>query len=150
MNTDKDTAKRAFAGLHSEVSDVVLRCFYGVYRELGGGFVESVYHRALAMALRDAGLNVAVEVPIQVHYRGVIVGEFKADVTVNGCVLLELKAVSGLDSAHESQILNYLRATTFEVGLLLNFGPRPQFKRFVLENGTKAIRVDPCVSAAGH
>ena len=149
MNTDKDTARGAFVGLHSEVSDVVLRCFYSVYRELGGGFVESVYHWALAMALRDAGMNVDVEVPIAVYYRGVIVGEFKADVTVNGCVLLELKAVSGLDSAHESQILNYLRATTFEVGLLLNFGPRPHFKRFVLENGTKAIRIDPRISAVG-
>ncbi len=146
MTADQITQRSAFTGLHAEISDVVLRCFYDVYRELGGGFIESVYHRALEVALRDAGMKVAVEVPIPVHYRGLIVGEFKADVTVNGCVLLELKAVNGLDSMHEAQILNYLRATTFEVGLLLNFGPRPHFKRFVLQNEKKTIRVDPCVS----
>jgi GxxExxY protein len=147
MNTDQTTQKAAFAGLHAEVSDIVLRCFYDVYRELGGGFLEGVYHRALAIALQDAGLSIQDEVPIPVHYRGKIVGEFKADLTVNDCVLLELKAVSGLESVHESQVLNYLRATKFEVGLLLNFGSRPHFKRLVLQNETKVLRVTPRVSA---
>ena len=146
MTTDQTVQMSSFTGLHAEVSDIVLRCFYDVYRELGGGFIESVYHRALALALSNAGMKVAVEVPIPVHYRGVVVGEFKADLTVNSCVLLELKAVHGLDSMHEAQILNYLKATKFEVGLLLNFGPRPHFKRFVLQNEKKIIRVAPHVS----
>jgi GxxExxY protein len=144
---DQDRKNRRFGGLHAEVTDLVLKIFYEVYNELGGGFLESVYHKAFAIALRQAGLKVAVEEAVPVHFRGVVVGGFGADLTVNGCVLLELKAVSALDRAHEGQILNYLRATDFEVGLLLNFGPRPQFKRRVLENGNKKIRVYSRLSA---
>lgn len=81
-----------------------------------------------------------------VRFRGRTIGNFRADLVVDGCVLVELKAVSGFDRSHESQVLNYLRATNLEVGLLLNFGPRAQFKRFILEN-EKKIRVHPCASA---
>jgi GxxExxY protein len=144
---DQELPSRRFGGLHADVTELVLKVFYEVYNELGGGFLESVYHKAFAMALRQAGLTVTVEEAIPVHFRGVVVGDFRADLTVNGCVLLELKAVSALDRAHEGQILNYLRATDFETGLLLNFGPRPQFKRLVLENRSKRIRVYPCLSA---
>jgi len=147
MNADQRPGGSRIGLLHADVTDRVLRVFYDVYNELGGGFLESVYHKALAMALRQAGLAVSVQVAAPVCFRGVTVGDFIADVTVNGCVLLELKAVSALDRAHEGQILNYLRATEFETGLLLNFGPRPQFKRFVLENGNKKIRVHPRSSA---
>ena len=156
MNTDREQEpsqesphlrRRSFCGLHADVTDVVLNVFYAVYNELGGGFLESVYHKAFAIALRQAGLTVSVQVPVPVHFRGVTVGGFIADITVNGCVLLELKAVSALDRVHEGQILNYLRATDFEIGLLLNFGPRPQFKRVLLENGNKNIRVYPRSSA---
>jgi GxxExxY protein len=140
---------RHFAGLHADVTDTVLKVFYEVYNELGGGFIESVYHKAFAMALRQAGLAIAVEEPVPVYFRGVVIGDFRADLTVNGSVLLELKAVSALDKAHEGQILNYLRATDFEVDLLLNFGPKPQFKRFLLDNQQKRIGTYPCESVVG-
>lgn len=133
--------------LHQAVTDRVIGVFYDVYNELGGGFLESVYHNALALALRQSGLHVEKEVPVQVSFRGVRVGDFRADLTVNDCVLLELKAISSLDKAHEGQILHYLRATSFEVGLLLNFGPKPQFRRLVLENENKKISVNPRESA---
>jgi len=133
--------------LHADVTDRILKTFYEVYNELGGGFLESVYHAALALALRQAGLEVMSEVAVPVHFRGVVIGDFRADLTVNGCVLLELKAVSAIDRIHEGQILHYLRATTYEVGILLNFGPRPQFKRVVLESRNKQIRVNPRSSA---
>ena len=137
----------SFDGLNAEVTNVVLRVFYEVYNELGGGFLESVYHKAFAMALREAGLAVSVQVAVPVHFRNVVVGDFIADLTVDRCVLLELKAVSALDRVHEGQLLNYLRATDFETGLLLNFGPQPQFKRLVLMNKNKKIRVHPRSSA---
>src|SRR5580692_7846249 len=135
-----------FNGLHSDLTDTVLKMFYEVYNELGGGFLENVYHKALAMALQQAGLSVETEVPVHVYFRGVAIGDFFADITVNRRVLVELKAVSTLDGAHHSQILNYLRATDFEVGILLNFGPKPQFKRFLMDNQKKKIRVNPCES----
>lgn len=121
--------------------------FFEVYNELGGGFVESVYQQALKIALGQAGFKVATEVPVPVRFRGRTIGNFRADLVVDGCVLVELKAVSGFDRSYESQVLNYLRATNLEVGLLLNFGPRAQFKRFILENEKKKIRVHPCASA---
>src|SRR5271170_3114499 len=106
-----------FAGLNADVTELVLKVFYEVYNELGGGFLESVYHKAFAIALRQAGLAVSDEVAVPVYFRGAMVGDFRADLTVNGRVLLELKAVSALDKMHEGQILNYLRATDFETGL---------------------------------
>ena len=133
--------------LHAETTELILKTFYDVYNELGGGFLESVYHAALALALRESQLEVMSQVAVPVHFRGAVVGDFRADLTVNGCVLLELKAVSAIDRVHEAQLLHYLRATTYEVGMLLNFGPRAQFKRIVLENQNKKIRVDPRSSA---
>jgi GxxExxY protein len=147
MNTDQIPGETNRGLLHGDITDCVLKVFYEVYNELGGGFLESVYHKAFAMALRQAGLMVSVHVAAPVFFRGASVGDFIADITVNDCVLLELKAVSILDKVHEGQILNYLRATDFETGLLLNFGPRPQFKRLVLENPNKKIRVHPRSSA---
>jgi GxxExxY protein len=150
MVQDSDELRnQRFGGLHADVTDVVLKGFYEVYNELGGGFLESVYHKAFAIALRQAGLAVSTQVAVPVHFRGAVVGDFIADLTVNDRVLLELKAVSSLDKAHEGQLLNYLRATDFETGLLPNFGPRPEFKRFVLMNKNKKIRVHPRLSAVG-
>jgi GxxExxY protein len=158
MNTDLEQTttpenenhqKKHFDGLNADVTDVVLKVFFEVYNELGGGFLESVYHKAFSMALRQAGLMVADEVAVPAHFRGVAVGDFFADLTVNQRVLLELKAVSVLDSAHHHQILSYLRATSFEVGLLLNFAPKPQFKRFLPDNNQKKIRANPCESVVG-
>jgi GxxExxY protein len=147
MSADQVPGNMQTRLLHADVTDRVLKVFFEVYNELGGGFLESVYHKAFAMALRQAGLAISVQVAVPVFFRGSNVGDFVADITVNGCVLLELKAVSALDKVHEGQILNCLRATDFELGLLLNFGPRPQFKRIVLENRNKKIRVHPRSSA---
>ncbi len=127
----------------------MLRVFYEVYNELGNGFLESVYHSALDLALRESGIQVASQVAIPVYFRGRTVGDFRADLIVNEAVLLELKAIQSLDRTHESQVLNYLYATPLEVALLLNFGPKPEFKRFVLDNRRKNIRVHPRQSVAG-
>ena len=119
---------------HGLVTDKILRVFYEVYNELGQGFLESVYHRSLVVALETVGLNVCSRISIPVWFRGTQVGQFEADILVENCVLLELKAVRTLDSSHRAQLLNYLRATDVEVGLLLNFGEKPEFKRVILDN----------------
>ena len=119
---------------HGLITDQILRVFYEVYNELGHRFLESVYHRSLLLALESVGLNVCSKVPIPVWFRGTRVGRFEADILVEKCVLLELKAVRTLDSSHRAQLLNYLRATEIEVGLLLNFGEKPEFKRVIFDN----------------
>jgi len=127
---------------HWDLCHDIVGVFYAVYNELGHGFLEAVYEEALAIALTEAGMTVRRQVLTPIWFRGRTIGEYKADLIVNGVVLLELKAAKALDAAHEAQILNYLRATDMEVGLLLNFGPKPQFKRFVFENDRKGIRVN--------
>jgi GxxExxY protein len=119
---------------HGLITDKILGVFYDVYNELGYGFIESVYHRSLILALKSVGLDVCSKVPIPVWFRGVRVGRFEADVLVENCVLLELKATRALDWSHRAQLMNYLRATEIEVGLLLNFGERPEFKRVIFDN----------------
>ncbi|MHB1021759.1 MAG: GxxExxY protein [Acidobacteriaceae bacterium] len=143
MNTDEKPVVSRFAGKHDQLTETIIGVFYDVYNELGGGFLESVYREALRISFLQNGVGAAVEVPVPVYFRGQPVGNFRADMLVEDTVLLELKAVSSLDRSHEGQILNYLRATEVEVGLLLNFGPRPQIKRFILENDRKKIRVHP-------
>jgi GxxExxY protein len=123
--------------LHQTVTDQLLGLFYDVYNELRFGFLESVYHAAYGIALEEAGLPYEKEAAIPVWFRRRKVKEFRADFLVAGSVIVELKAMRALESAHESQVLNYLRATEIEVGLLLNFGPRPHFKRLVFENERK-------------
>ena len=125
---------------HGLVTDKILGVFYEVYNELGHGFLESVYHRSLVFALGSVGLDARSHVAIPVWFRGQRVGQFEADILVENCVLLELKAVRTLDQSHRVQLLNYLRATEIEVGLLLNFGERPEFKRLLFENLTKKTR----------
>jgi len=135
-----------------ELTERIIGLFYDVYNELGHGFLESVYEQALAIALAQAGSAVERQVPVLVWFRGRQVGDFRADMVVERKVLLELKAARTIDEAHEKQLLNYLRATDIEVGLLLNFGIKPQFRRLVYENERKKIpkkiRVDPRESAA--
>jgi GxxExxY protein len=133
---------------HRELTEKILGIFYDVYNELGHGFLEQVYARSMEHALTTAGLLVAREVPIAVWFRGVQVGDFKADLLVENKILLELKAARTIDAAFEKQLLNYLRATEIETGLLLNFGNKPEFRRFAFENSRKKIRVHPRVSAA--
>ncbi len=127
--------------IEEELTGRVIRAFYDVYNELGGGFLESVYEGAMAIALGEDGLTVGRQAPIPVRFRGRIVGDFRADLIVEGRVMLELKACRALEPAHEAQVLHYLKATGVPVGLLLNFGAKPVFKRFVLQSAP--IRVNP-------
>ncbi len=128
---------------HGDLTDKILGVFYEVYNELGHGFLESVYQGATALALTQAGLRVERNIPLPVWFRGEKMGDFFADLIVERAVILELKAASGIDPAHEAQLLHYLQSTEIEVGLLLNFGPKPQFKRLVFENSRKQIGIDP-------
>ena len=118
----------------------IIGVYYEVYNELGHGFLESVYQKSLGMALRSAGLDACWPIAIPVSFRGHQVGHFEADMLVEKCVLLELKALRSLDRSHEAQLRNYLRATDIEVGLLLNFGLRPEFRRLLFSNPGKVIR----------
>ena len=125
---------------HGLITDKILKVFYDVYNELGHGFLESVYHRSFVIALESVGLSVCSRVAIPVWFRGNEVGHFQADILVEQCVLLELKAVRTLDSSHRAQLMNYLRATEIEVGLLLNFGEKPEFKRVIFDNLNRKAR----------
>lgn len=133
---------------HSELTENIIGVFYDVYNELGYGFLESTYAEAMMVALADAGLNASREVSIPVWFRGRKIGQYFADLMVSGIVLLELKSSRVLEKAHEAQLLDYLRATEIEVGLLLNFGQRPQFRRLLFDNERKTIRENPCESVA--
>lgn len=115
--------------LHGELTDRVLRAFFDVYTQLGHGFLESVYEAALTIALNEFGLKAERQVPISVRFRGHCIGEYRADLVVEDLLILEIKAQAALSPINEAQLLNYLKATGMQVGLLLNFGPKPQFKR---------------------
>ena len=119
---------------HSDITSLVLKAFFNVYNELGYGFLEKVYENAMVFELRDLGLDVEQQVPIKVLYGKEIVGDYFADIVVENLVILELKAIEELKPIHEVQLVNYLKATDIEVGLLLNFGKEPQYKRRVLTN----------------
>jgi GxxExxY protein len=125
---------------HKNITDRIPGGFYTVNNQLGYGFLEKVYENALAIQLRKLGLQVVCQHPIRVYYDGQVVGEFYADLVVNDLIIVEIKAVRTLAKQHEAQLLNYLNATTYEVGLLLNFGPRPEIKRKVFDNGRKKYR----------
>jgi len=125
---------------HAELTKSTIGAFYEVYNELGHGFIESVYENALCLALRRKGFEVHQQIAIPVWFRGDKVGNFEADLMVNRLVLLELKVARSIESAHLAQLMNYLKATPIEVGLLLNFGPRPEFKRVVLANDRKSAQ----------
>jgi len=113
-----------------ELTGKILEACFEVANELGHGFLESVYLKALMVALSQKELSVESEVPLQVLFRGQVVGDFYADLLVERCVLVELKAVKALVPEHQAQVINYLKATGIEVGLLVNFGtPKIEFKR---------------------
>ena len=122
---------------HKAITDLILKAFYKVYNTLGYGFLEKVYENAMVLELRKMGLKAVPQAPIQVFYEGQVVGEYFADLLVEDAVIVELKAVRALAAEHEAQLLNYLKATRYEVGLLLNFGPKPQVKRKVYDNERK-------------
>lgn len=122
---------------HRELTEKIIGTFYEVYNELGFGFLESVYEEAMLIALQTKGLKVEQQVSVPVWFRGKKIGSFEADLVVNDPVIIELKAVKAIDEAHIAQLLNYLRATEFEVGLVLNFGHQAEFKRKAFDNFRK-------------
>jgi GxxExxY protein len=133
---------------HAELTERIIGVFYDVYNELGYGFLESVYEEALAIALCEAGLTVEQQVPVPVWFHGKNIGQFRADMLVSASVLLEVKSARALEAAHEAQLLHYLKSTQIEIGLLLNFGARPHFRRLLFDNVRKKIRENPCESVA--
>jgi GxxExxY protein len=124
---------------HSDITGAIIRSFYKVYNSLGFGFLEKVYENALVIELRDAEFIVEQQRPIVVCYRQHLVGEYFADLVVNDAVIVELKSAESICRAHEAQLVNYLRATEFEVGLLLNFGQSAEYRRKIFENEPQSI-----------
>ena len=130
--------------LHAELTHSIIGCAFEVINELGSGFLESVYEKALIVALTDAGLPVEAQRPISIQYRGRLVGDFYADILVDNRVIVELKAVKALIPEHEAQVINYLNATGIRVGLLINFGSsRLEFKRFTRGKGEQSCESCP-------
>ncbi|WP_298117025.1 GxxExxY protein [Flavobacterium sp.] len=123
--------------LHKDLTDIILKTFYEVYNELGYGFLEKVYQNSLLIELRNKGLNVIPQKKIKVFYKGNEVGEYYADLIVEDKIVLELKAAEYIIEEFENQLLNYLRGTDCEIGLLLNFGKKPEFRRKIYENKRK-------------
>jgi GxxExxY protein len=124
-------------GKHAELTEKIIGAFYKVYNTLGYGFRERVYQKSLAFELRRQGLQVEERPEIRVFYEGQLVGDYEGDLLIGGVVLLELKGSRELCAEHEAQLLNYLKATRIEVGLLLNFGVQPTIKRKVFDNERK-------------
>jgi len=119
---------------HSDITEKIIKAYYKVYNKLGYGFLEKVYENAMFLELENLGLSVEKQKGIKVHYEGKEVGEYYADLIINESVIVELKAAEELCEEHEFQLINYLKATDIEVGLLLNFGKEPEFKRKVFTN----------------
>ena len=132
--------------IDEELTGRIISAFYKVYNTLGYGFIESVYHNAMIVELVRGGLSLETKKAIAVHYGANVIGNFEADLVVEKKVILELKAKESLHAAHEAQLLNYLRATDVELGLLFNFGKRAEFKRKYFSNEKKrrlVAEVDP-------
>ena len=123
--------------LHSEITSKILQAYYKVYNTLGYGFLETVYEKAMLIELRKMDFFVERQKRVKVFYEGFEVGDYFADLIVNECVIIELKAGEQLHPDHECQLINYLKATEIEVGLLLNFGKTPEFKRKIFTNNNK-------------
>lgn len=122
---------------YKELTEKVIKAFYAVYNTFCYGFLEKVYENALTIELAKMGIAAAAQSSIQVFYDNNIVGEYFADILVKNCIIVEIKAAKNLSMEHEAQLLNYLKATKIEVGLLLNFGPKPEVKRKAFDNSRK-------------
>jgi len=120
--------------IHKILTESVIRCFYKVYNALGFGFLEKVYENAMVIELAESGLQAVRQKPIKVFYNNVVVGDYFADIVVKDILIVELKAVDYLADEHELQLINYLKATEIEVGLLLNFGKEPEIRRKIFTN----------------
>jgi len=129
--------RKKFEGKHSDLTGKILGAFFQLHKEIGFGFSEKVYQAALAILLEELGMVVEQQKPIKVYFHKKVVGEYVADMVVNGVVLLELKSVEKLTDVHSAQLLNYLKSTEIEVGLLLNFGPEAEFRRKIYDNSRK-------------
>jgi GxxExxY protein len=123
--------------LQEELTNTIIKTFYEVYNELGYGFLEKVYQNSMYLELKNKGYKVEAQKEISVYYKGIEVGEYYADLVVEDLIILELKAADCSVKDFENQIINYLRGTDCEVGLLLNFGKKPEFKRKIFENHRK-------------
>ncbi len=124
--------------LYQDLTEQIIRCFYDVYGQLGYGFLERVYEHSMMIELERVGLHARNQQPMQVLYKGEVVGDYLADIVVEQAVVIELKAVEVLVQEHEAQLINYLKATNIEVGLLLNFGKKPEIRRKIFTNDRKA------------
>jgi GxxExxY protein len=125
--------------LHKELTDQILNVFYEVYNELGYGFLEKVYQNAMYYELKDRGFEVVTQKRLPVQYKGREVGEYFSDIIVNDVVILELKACASISEEHELQLLNYLKASSIEIGFVLNFGKDPEFSRKIFSNERKNL-----------
>jgi GxxExxY protein len=124
---------------YQNLTGLVIKAFYKVYNSLGYGFLEKVYENALLCELREMGLRSRQQQAIKVYYGGQLVGEYFADIVVENILIIEIKRAEAVCEPHEAQLLNYLKATEIEVGLLLNFGPKPEFRRKLFTNEKKRI-----------
>ncbi len=122
---------------YREITEEIIKIFYKVYNKLGYGFLEKVYQNALMLEFEKAGISAVTQFPINVVYDRKTIGEYFADIFVDSRVIVEIKAAKSLLKEHEAQLLNYLKATNIEVGLLLNFGPKPGIKRKAFDNNRK-------------
>lgn len=125
---------------HRDLTEKLIGIFFDIYNELGHGFLESVYEQAFAVTLAENGVFFERQVAVPVWYHGQQIGDFRADLLVDSKVIIEMKVGRAIDPAWEKQILNYLRATEIEVGMLLNFGPKAEFRRYVFDNEKKNPR----------
>mgnify|MGYP001152375292 CR=1 FL=1 len=135
MNADSGDFK------HTESTEKIIKAFYRVYDNLGYGFLEKVYENAMLIELKKLGIPAVAQSPIRVFYDGKTVGEYFADILVDNKVIVELKSAETIAPEHEAQLLNYLRATDIEVGLLLNFGRQPEVRRKAFDNVRKSPRL---------
>lgn len=129
--------QQRFVGTEQVLTERIIGVFFQVYNELGYGFVESVYARAMAIALRQIGLDAAVEVAVPVSFRGELIGTFRADLVVEGKIVLEFKIADAISKAYEAQLTHYLRASAYELGLVLSLGESPRTRRIEFQNERK-------------
>ncbi|MFP4024602.1 MAG: GxxExxY protein [Thiohalospira sp.] len=128
--------------LHQDITERIIKAYYKVYNTLGYGFLERVYQKAMLIELRNIGLHCNEEYPVKVYYQNILVGDYRADIIVEDKVIIENKASDALCEEHEYQLINYLKATEIEIGLLLNFGKKPEFKRKIFINENNEMNTD--------
>lgn len=131
MNTEKQDVK------YKELTEKIIKIFYRVYNKLGYGFLEKVYENAMMVEFKREGISILPQSPLRVFYENEVLGEYFADMLIDNKVIVEIKAAKSLAAENEAQLLNYLKATDIEIGLLLNFGPKPEIKRKIFDNDRK-------------